>query len=85
MMQRGEELDLHGLTVEEAMPLLERFIYDSFQGGQRRVWVVHGRGAGVLRREVGKYLDGHTLVKSFGPADAEHGGPGATEVQLSDW
>jgi len=85
MRQAGEELDLHGLTVEEAVPLLERFIYDSFQAGQRRVWVVHGRGSGVLRREVGRYLEGHTLVKSFGPADPEHGGPGATVVQLSDW
>jgi DNA mismatch repair protein MutS2 len=81
----AEELDLHRLTVEEAMPLLERFVYDSFQAGLRRVWVVHGRGSGMLRREVGRYLAGHALVKSFGTADAEQGGPGATQVELSDW
>ena len=80
-----EELDLHRLTVEEAMPMLERFLYDSFQSGLRRVWIVHGKGSGALRREVGRYLTGHPLVKSFALADPRHGGAGATQVELSDW
>lgn len=76
---------MHAMTTEEAIPHLEAFIYSSFQAGLRRVWVVHGKGSGVLRREVGRYLSSHSLVKSFGPADRWHGGTGVTEVVLSDF
>ena len=82
MKPAGDELDLHRLTVEEALPQLERFLYESFQAGLRSVRVIHGRGSGVLRREVGRYLSRHPLVRSFRPADRSRGGPGATEVQL---
>jgi DNA mismatch repair protein MutS2 len=85
MRSPGEELDLHRMTVEEAIPALESFLYQSFQSGRTRVYVVHGKGTGTLRREVARYLADHPLVKSFGPADRHQGGIGATEVQLSDW
>ena len=84
MRSAGAELDLHRLTVEEAIPRLEHFLYTSYQSGLRRVWVVHGKGTGVLRQEVGRYLGGHQLVKSFGVADRFHGGIGVTEVELSN-
>ncbi|MEE8470100.1 MAG: Smr/MutS family protein [Dehalococcoidia bacterium] len=77
-------MDLHRLTVEDAIPALEEFLYATYQSGLRRVWVVHGKGTGVLRREVRRYLDGHPLVKSHGPADSSHGGIGATRVELSE-
>ncbi len=85
MGSEKEELDLHRLTVEEAIPRLEKYLYTSFQSGLRRVWIVHGKGTGVLRREVRRYLAGHSLVKSTGTADSQHGGSGATQVELSDW
>jgi len=80
----GDELDLHGLTVDEALPKLEQFLYMAFQARLRRVWVVHGKGTGVLRREMRRYLSSHPLVRSFSAADGAHGGIGATEVFLSD-
>ena len=83
MRSEEAELDLHRLTVEEAIPKLELFLYSSFQAGLYSVWVVHGKGTGVLRREVGRYLSVHPLVESFGPADPQHGGIGATRVELS--
>ena len=79
-----EELDLHRMTVEDAIPELEKFLYQSFQSGRTQVWVVHGKGTGTLRREVARYLSGHPLVRSFGPADRHHGGIGVTRVQLTD-
>lgn len=81
----GEEIDLHRLTVDEAVPRLDDFLYAAFQAGLYRVWVVHGKGSGVLRREVGRYLADHPLVKSYGQADGQHGGAGATRVELSEW
>ncbi len=80
-----EEIDLHRLTVDEAIPKLNDFIYTAFQAGLYRVWVIHGKGSGILRREVGRYLSGHPLVRSHGPADRYHGGIGATQVELSEW
>ena len=79
-----EELDLHRLTVEEAIPKLDDFLYKAFQKGHFRVWVVHGKGSGKLRQEVRRYMSKHSLVRSQRPADPQHGGAGATQVELSD-
>jgi len=81
----GEEIDLHRLTVDEAIPRLDDFLYAAFQAGLYRVWVIHGKGSGVLRREVGRHLANHPLVRSHGLADRYHGGVGATQVELSEW
>ena len=79
-----EELDLHRLTVDEAIPRLDEFLHSAFQRGYYRVWVIHGKGSGVLRDEVRRYLAKHSLVSSYQTADAQHGGAGATQVELSD-
>ena len=80
-----DELDLHRLTVDEALPKLDAFLHATFQAGLYRVLVIHGKGSGVLRREVRRYLSKHPLVKSYAPADRYHGGIGATQVELSEW
>ena len=85
MRPTGEELDLHRLTVAEALPKLDQFLNTAFQAGLYRVWVVHGKGTGVLRQEVGRYLSSHPLVKSYGLTDRYHGGIGVTQVELSEW
>ena len=80
----GDAIDLHGLTVDEAIPKLEDFLYRAFQVGHHRVWVVHGKGTGILRQEMRRYLSKHSLVKAQRPADPQRGGTGATQVDLSD-
>jgi DNA mismatch repair protein MutS2 len=77
------ELDLHALTVVEALPKLDEFLHSSFRAGYYRVRIVHGKGTGVLKLEVGRYLSGHPLVLAYRFADTWHGGVGATEVDLS--
>ena len=85
MSPAAEEIDLHGLTVDEAVSRLEEFLYAAYRAGHQRVWVIHGRGTGVLKQEVGRYLSGHSLVRAYRQADGAHGGVGATEVDLSDY
>ncbi len=85
MRSIGEELDLHGMTVDEAIPKLDEFLYAAYQAGLYRVWVVHGKGTGVLRHEVGRYLANHPLVGSYGLAKSNYGGIGATQVELREW
>ena len=84
MIPIGEEIDLHRLTVDEAIPKLDAFLHASFCAGLYRVWVVRGKGSGILRLEVSCYLSRHPLVKFHRLADRYHGGKGATQVELSD-
>ena len=84
MKETTDELDLHGLTVDEAITLLDRFLYKSFQARLRRVWVIHGKGSGILREAVRRYLSNHTLVRTCSTADGSRGGIGATQVELVD-
>ena len=79
-----DKLDLHGLTVDEAMTLVDTFLYQSYKAGLRRVWVIHGRGTGVLRQAVRRYLTNHPLVITCSTADGSRGGIGATQVELID-
>jgi DNA mismatch repair protein MutS2 len=80
----GTELDLHRLTVDEALPKIDQFLNDTYCAGLHYVRIVHGKGTGKLRQEVSRYLSSHPLVKSFHAADRYGGSIGATEVQLID-
>lgn len=80
----SSELDLHGKTVEEAIPLVDRFLEDCFCGGMNRVWIVHGKGTGTLRQEVRQHVGRHRFVRSFSTADGSHGGDGAVQVDLGE-
>ncbi|MEK7281421.1 MAG: Smr/MutS family protein [Chloroflexota bacterium] len=80
----ADELDLHGMTVDESMPLLDQFLYHSYQAGLQRVWIVHGKGTGILRQAVRRYLSTHPLVKEHVIADRYHGDSGATQVDLEN-
>jgi len=84
MKTASDQIDLHGLTLDEALPRLDEFLDAAFRAGYYRVWIIHGKGSGVLRQETGHYLSGHPLVRGHRPADRYHGGIGATEVDLSD-
>jgi DNA mismatch repair protein MutS2 len=84
MSETAEELDLHGLTVAEAIPLVDRFPYDAYREKRRRVWIIHGRGTGTLRRAVRQYLAAHALVRTCTTADGSRGGVGATQVEIAD-
>lgn len=80
----GIELDLHRMTVEEALPKIDQFLNDMYCAGLHYVRIVHGKSSGTLRMEVNRYLSGHPLVKTHYTADRRNGGIGATEVILVD-
>ncbi|MDD4635982.1 MAG: Smr/MutS family protein [Dehalococcoidales bacterium] len=79
----GNQLDLHGNIVEEALPKVDDFLYAAYQAGHERVWIIHGKGTGVLKLEVSRLLSRHCLVRSFYSADKFHGGEGAIQVNLA--
>lgn len=93
-LKRGEiridlELDLHGLTREEALQSLSRFISGAHGRGQKAVLVITGKGNNsadepVLLRAVAGWLQdkGREMVAEFAPAPRDMGGSGAFVVFL---
>jgi DNA mismatch repair protein MutS2 len=80
----ARELDVRGLSGEEALPLVDKFIDDAVLAGLHRVDIIHGKGTGVLRKKVGEFLTSHPRVKGFHIAEWNEGGTGATVVELGD-
>jgi DNA mismatch repair protein MutS2 len=75
-------LMLVGKRVDEALPLLERFLDDALLHDLLELEVVHGAGEGILRRMVREYLSGHREVAGFHAGGAGQGGENITLIQL---
>ena len=76
------EIDLHGLTVEEAIYELDKYLDDAFLASLHQVRVIHGRGTGALKAGVLEYLKNHRLVAGVEQAPFNEGCFGATIVNL---
>jgi DNA mismatch repair protein MutS2 len=79
-----QELDLRGLTGDEALPMVDKFIDDAVLSGLTRLTIIHGKGTGALRKKVTEFLARHPRVQSAGLAEWNEGGTGATVVQLRE-
>lgn len=75
-------IDIHGMRVDEALPVIDKFISDAILGNIDRVVVVHGKGSGALKQAVHEFLKSHQSVKSFHEGDLVEGGAGVTIVEL---
>ncbi len=76
------EINLIGRTVDEATDELEKYLDRAFLAGLPKVRVIHGHGAGILRRGVREFLKGHPHVAGIEEAPQNEGGQGATLVEL---
>jgi len=77
------ELDLRGMTVDEALLLVDQRIDEASQSGVSELRVIHGKGTGALRRAVRESLSRNALVRSHATADPKAGGDGVTVVELT--
>lgn len=76
------EIHLRGMTVEEAVIKLDKFIDDSIIMGLTTVRIVHGKGTGILRMAVADYLRNSKSVKNFRLGVYGEGEDGVTIVTL---
>lgn len=76
------EINLIGRTVNEATEELEKYLDRAFLAGLPRVRIIHGHGAGILRRGVRDFLKAHPHVATIAEAPQNEGGQGATLVEL---
>ncbi len=83
-----DHLDLHVLTVDEALTLLTSFLDGSVKRGLRCIRSVHGKGhrsangEPVLKRKVAGWLTQRDAVLAYVQARPEDGGGGAVMVLL---
>jgi len=78
---RGE-VNVVGLRVDDALPVVDKALDDAVLGGLSSVRVIHGKGTGRLKQAIRDYLSQHALVKGIRGGDMRRGGEGVTIVDL---
>lgn len=76
------ELDIRGKNVDEGIMEAGMFIDNAVMSGQGIITIIHGKGTGVLRSGIHKYLKSHPSVKSFRLGMYGEGEDGVTVVEL---
>ena len=78
------EINLLGMTVDEATSVLEKYLDDAYLSGLHEVRIVHGKGTGLLRKGVQRYLKTNPHVKSFRLGMYGEGDSGVTIAEMKD-
>jgi len=76
-------LELRGKYAEEAETILIDYLDRAVREGKPAVYIIHGHGAGVLKKMVRDYLRTSSYVESFRPGESWEGGDGVTIAILS--
>ncbi|WP_188988459.1 endonuclease MutS2 [Paenibacillus nasutitermitis] len=76
------ELDLRGANLEEAIVEVDRFLDESFLAGLGQVYIIHGKGTGVLRTGISEFLRRHKHVKTYRLGNYGEGGAGVTVAEM---
>ena len=74
------EINLIGMTVDEAIPVLDKYLDDAYIAHLPQVRVVHGRGTGALKAGVHRHLKRLKYVKEFRLGEFGEGDTGVTIV-----
>lgn len=81
-MGMHQEVNLIGMTVDEAIPVLSKYLDDAYLAHMTKVTVIHGRGTGALRKAVHSHLKRTKYVKSFRLGEFGEGDMGVTVVEF---
>lgn len=76
------EVDLRGLTVEEALLELDQFIDNAVMTNINVISIIHGKGTGALRTAVQNHLKRHRNIKTFRLGVYGEGESGVTIAEL---
>jgi DNA mismatch repair protein MutS2 len=73
---------VRGMTIDEAMPMVELYLDRAYRAGHGEVVVIHGRGEGILRREVQALCKRIPYVEDYRLGGVGEGGYGVTLVRF---
>ncbi len=76
------EIDVRGQTADEAVLNVDQAIDSCVLSNVNMLTIIHGKGTGVLRSEIQRYLRHHKAVKSFRLGTFGEGESGVTIVEL---
>ncbi len=76
------EVDVRGYTADEAIIEVDKVIDTAVLTNVRSLTIIHGKGTGVLRKEIQNFLRHHKAVKSFRLGTFGEGEAGVTIVEL---
>ena len=76
------EVDVRGMTLEEAIGAVDIYLADATLGGLNEVSIIHGKGTGVLRTGIQRHLKSHLNVKKYRDGMYGEGEQGVTVVTL---
>ena len=76
------ELNVIGLNVLEATPIVDKYLDDAALAGLTTVRIIHGRGTGKLREGIQSFLKTHPHVKNYRVGTFGEGEMGVTIVEL---
>lgn len=76
------EVDVRGYTADEAVMEVDKVIDTAVLTNVHSVTIIHGKGTGVLRREIQAFLKHHKAVKSYRLGTFGEGEAGVTIVEL---
>lgn len=78
----SSEINIIGLTVDEAIPIVDKFLDDSYLARLETVRIVHGKGTGKLKNGIHQFLKTNSHVKSYRMGIYGEGEMGVTVVSL---
>ncbi len=86
-MKPGRTIDLHGLSVDEAIRSVDAFLKKCKADGVKKVLIIHGKGLHsdsdpILGKMIVRYIQKCRFAGEYGVAPRELGGRGATWLIL---
>ena len=76
------EIDVRGLMVDEAWPIVDKYLDDAYLSGLKQVTIIHGKGTGALRSGIMQHLKKHPHVEAQRPGNFGEGDMGVTVVTI---
>ena len=78
------EVDIRGLATDEALLELDKYIDEAVLAGIGTITIIHGKGTGVLRKNVQSHLRSHRNIKTFRTGLFGEGENGVTIAEIAD-